>query len=59
MNKPRLIDANEFAEKMKKCAEKDTEAAHIEADELMCEVLSGLGYQAGVDYFHEMNKWYA
>ena len=32
---------------------------HIEADELMCEILRELGYAAGVEIFEEMDKWYA
>lgn len=37
----------------------DTEIAHVEADKLMCEVLSEFGYEAGVEIFKIMDKWYA
>ena len=35
------------------------EEAHILADELMCKILSELGYGEGVDIFLKMPKWYA
>ena len=34
----------------------DPEAAHSEADGLMCRVLKQLGYGAGVGVFEDMNK---
>ena len=33
-------------------------SSHEEADDLMCEVLKSLGYEAGVKIFEEMTKWY-
>lgn len=49
-----------FAEKMKNIFKNyDTEAAHIEADDLMAEVLSTLGYEKGVQIFSSNEKWYA
>ena len=35
------------------------EDKHIEADELMCELLTDLGYGEGVRFFREMEKWYS
>ena len=50
----------EFRNKMQAIADKrDTEYAHIEADNLMCELLKGLGYGEGVDIIKEMDKWYS
>ena len=49
----------EFAEKMKACESDDLEAQHVLADDLMCELLESLGYEAGVGVFREMDKWYA
>ena len=50
----------EFAAKMQEIAEAgDPEAAHTEADALMCKVLAALGYEAGVRTFRHMRKWYA
>ena len=37
----------------------NTEMAHIHADEIMCEILRGLGYEAGVELFCGMEKWYS
>ena len=37
----------------------DCEDQHIDADELMCDVLRSLGYGDGIDIFDSMPKWYA
>ena len=37
----------------------DYEASHIEADYLLCELLSLLGHQDVVDAFNDLRKWYA
>ena len=37
----------------------DEEIMHIEADELMCYLLTKLGYGDGIDIFNKMKKWYA
>ena len=37
----------------------DQEDQHIDADELMCNVLRSLGYGDGIDIFDSMPKWYA
>lgn len=50
----------EFKNKMQAIADKrDTEEGHIEADDLMCELLKELGYGEGVDIFEGMPRWYA
>ena len=50
----------EFAQQMKKIFEnKDLEVAHAEADDLMIEVISSLGYKKGVEIFSSNEKWYA
>ena len=50
----------EFKNKMQTIADKrDIEGGHIEADDLMCELLKDLGYGEGVEIFEEMGKWYA
>lgn len=51
----------EFLEQMKKISESedyDTEVSHIKADNLLCEVLKGLGYAEGAEIFEAMHKWY-
>lgn len=37
----------------------DIEAVHIEADEILCEFLSELGYMEIVEAYEELYKWYA
>lgn len=51
----------EFAQKMKQIFKKgyDEEVAHVEADDLMGEVLSSLGYEDGIKVFTSNEKWYA
>ncbi len=50
----------EILEKLKELRyEMDTEAAHSDADELLCELLIELGHQDIVDAFNQIDKWYA
>ena len=55
----------EFCEKMKEFAgdeftgDYDTECAHINADDLMCDILEQLGYKDGVEVFKNMPRWYS
>jgi len=37
----------------------DSEMLHIDADELLSDMLTELGYGEGVDVFDSMTKWYA
>jgi len=37
----------------------DSEAAHCAADDLMCNLLSEMGYTAGIQVFIDAEKWYA
>lgn len=37
----------------------DTDIAHIEADDLLCEFLKSLGYQDVVDAYKAIKKWYS
>ena len=39
--------------------EDDIEIKHIKEDELLCELLSKLGYCKVVDYYQGTRKWYA
>ena len=66
-----IMSIYEFKKKMQKIAETkypgepDCQESinvlqnHKDADDLMCEVLSSLGYIEGVRIFEEMEKWYA
>lgn len=37
----------------------DKEVAHIRADEVLCELLHGLGFDDVVEAFESIDKWYA
>lgn len=37
----------------------DTESAHAEADEILCEVLTALGYGDLVEEYRKVPKWFA
>lgn len=37
----------------------DIEADHIKADEVLCQLLISLGYEAVVEKWQEIPKWYA
>lgn len=53
----------EFYEKMKELSDEegfmDSEYVHGNMDDLMCEVLTSLGYGEGVKVFKDTLKWYA
>ena len=51
---------NEIKEKLKEYAEvSDREVAHREADWILCELLTELGYKEIVEIYHKIGKWYA
>lgn len=35
------------------------EGSHYTADALMCDLLSSLGYEDGIEIFRNMDKWYS
>ncbi len=37
----------------------DTETAHSNADDLLCDLLVRLGYGEVVEEYHEVDKWFA
>jgi hypothetical protein len=37
----------------------DTEVAHSEADDVLCDMLDTLGYHAVVEAWYRVKKWYA
>lgn len=50
----------EAIEEMKKLVNNaDYEIAHIEADGILCDVLTKLGYKELVDVYEQVGKWYA
>lgn len=42
---------------LQKCG--DIEAAHLEADDILCNLLSALGYADVVKEWEKVNRWYA
>lgn len=38
---------------------RDTECAHIEADQVLCELLESLGHKDVVEEYNKIHKWYA
>lgn len=56
------MNPKEFYEKMLQLKNDfggDEEAVHINMDNLICELLSVLGYGDGVEVFNETGKWYS
>ena len=51
----------EAIEKMKECVKNngDIEVAHLDADNILCDVLTQLGYKELVDIYKKVDKWYA
>jgi hypothetical protein len=50
----------EAIEKLKECQKNgDTEAAHSEADDVLCQLLNALGYAIVVAEYEKIDKWYA
>lgn len=37
----------------------DLESAHVEADDILCDLLRSLGHGDVVDKFERVNKWYS
>lgn len=44
---------------LKEAGEISTEDVHIDADGLMCKLLTELGYGDGVEVFYNLPKWYS
>ena len=60
MRKKKTDIIKEAVEKMKECVNNgDTEVAHLDADNILCDVLTQLGYKELVDLYEKVKKWYA
>ena len=57
------MDRKEVIEKLNGFAhdseDGDAEVPHILADDVLCDLLRGLGYQDVIDAYEAVNKWYA
>lgn len=49
----------EAIEKLKKCEDLDTETAHCDADQVLCDLLKSLDYADVVDAWEKIDKWYS
>ena len=54
-----MTDEEAAAEIEAKCMHGDVEAAHCDADAILCDVLRGLGYTKTVEAWKRVDKWYA
>lgn len=55
-----MVDATETIKKLKELQQSgDTECAHSDADDLICELLLELGYEEVVTEYHKIDKWFA
>lgn len=61
MRKKKADIIKEAVEKMKECVKNngDIEVAHLDADNILCDVLTQLGYKELVDLYKKVDKWYA
>ena len=60
MKKKKADIIKEAVEQMKECVNNgDFEVAHLDADNILCDVLTQLGYKELVDLYEKVHKWYA
>lgn len=54
------FDLRSYMNRLKAAQEnEDTESAHAEADNVLCDLLTTLGYKKLIDEYHKVKKWYA
>lgn len=57
-----MIDTTEYLRRLKEAKDLedyDTEKAHIDADNVLCDLLHNLGYTEIVEKYAEIYKWHA
>ena len=58
-----MLTPEEFKQQMQDFfsdgSDNDCESSHIQADKLMCSLLTELGYGEGIEIFKNADKWYA
>jgi len=57
-NEKLSYDTVRLMQRLQKESEIDTEAAHIDADALLCALLGKLGFVEVVQEYHKVRKWY-
>ena len=58
----KITSPDDFARRMRNVAKQfpdDPERQHILMDNLMCTLLTRLGYTEGVEVFNNTHRWYA
>lgn len=48
-----------FIKKLVELQTLDPETAHIRADDVLCDLLTRLGYQEVVEEYRKISKWYS
>ena len=49
-------DIQEYVDRLKECKEYDAESGHIEADKILIDFISNLGYESIVEAWSEVEK---
>lgn len=53
------IYINDYLDKLETLKKRtDHYDAHLEADDILCEILTKLGYNEIVEAYHQVHKWY-
>ena len=52
-------DIQEYVDRLKECKEYDAESGHMEADKILIDFISNLGYESIVEAWNEVEKWYS
>ena len=54
------FDLRPYMDRLKIAQENtDVELAHVDADDVLCDLLEALGYNNVVEEYHKVEKWYA
>lgn len=53
------IDVTKYVDRLKECKEYGAESGHIEADKILIDFISNLGYESIVEAWNEVEKWYS
>lgn len=48
-----------YLKRMIECNNYEAEYGHIDADNILCELLTELGYKDIVEVFEKLDKWYS
>ena len=52
-------DIQEYVDRLKECKEYDAESGHMEADKVLIDFISNLGYESIVEAWNEVEKLYS